>query len=592
MRNFAFIAAIFYIVLAALSPVVAVSHNYEGYGAYLSGDVALKQGDNTNAVVYLQRALKASPNNILIKQKLFLAYLFHGSVEKAILLNEQLPSAQQLPMSAILNIVAKFKKGDLKSISSLAENPEWSLVDNLAVLVLKAWALYGVGQVDAAVQILVQPTFTGKDSKKKLLSSTLTSEMPEKLRQLFRPFLFFHMALLMEAKNPKQAILYFKQALVNYKSSLEDINFYRILVINYVDLLQRQREYSAIKQLLAQANELYVDDLVLEQVAIRVHNKNFILDDIFAGYKKNGQGALCGVAIGLANISSFTNYLKLAGADRLYASFAYFLCSNNIAVKFQYAGLIAQEALKQHQDLYRQIKPQSVYYTASRLEEALLWKNLGKPKTALSLLWGLREQTAAAEQSFFLATYMLADIYSWVGNSKKAGDIIESFINNKQTRTNWSIYYQAGIIFSHLGKLDKAVRYFDMAVSLAPDNAELLNYYGYVLLQNNMQLPKALSLLLKANSLDKNNGYILDSLGWAYYLIADYSKSLIYLQKAVELCPFESEALEHLGDVYWKVGQKQRAVYEWRHAIDSTKDEADIEKLKVKLKQGLVASPI
>lgn len=592
MRNFAFILAFCYIVLAVLNPIAAIPHSYEDYGAYISGDVALKQGDNTSAIIYLQRALKASPDNISIKQKLLLAYLFHSSVEKAIALNEQLPSVQQLPMSAILNIIAKFKKGDLKFILSLAENPKYSLVDNLALLILKAWALYGVGQADSAIQMISKIVAAGSDNKNKLLSSTFTAEMPEKLRQLFRPFLFFHMALLVEDKDPQQAGLYFKQALVNYKASLEDINFYRILVLNYVALLQSQNDQSAIAQILAQASELYSDDIVLEQIAIRVHKNNFVSDDIFAGDKKNRQGALCGAAIGLATISSFTNYLKLLGDDKLYASFAYFLCPNNMAVNFQYAGLMAQEAFAQHLHIYRQIKPYSVYYPASRLEEALLWKNLGKPERALGLLWKLREQTAVTQQSFFLATYMLADIYSWIGNAKKAGYVIEAFINNKQARHNWSIYYQAGIIFSHLGKLDKAISYFDRAVSLAPNNAELLNYYGYVLLQNNRELPKALSLLLKANSLDKNNGYILDSLGWAYYLMADYSKSLLYLQKAVELCPFESEALEHLGDVYWRVGQKLRAGYEWKHAIDSTKDAADIEKLNIKLKQGLVASPI
>lgn len=601
MRGFILVLTFCAMLLNSLAIGLAIGYSAElthapmpediakDYGAYLSGDVFSKQGDNAQAARSFERALKSSPNNIVIKQRLLLAYLLQGYISQAIQLNTQLPAAQLLPISQLLTAISSFNKDDLNAILTLAEDPAKPLLDNLALVGLKAWALYGLGRSEEATQLLSKLSSKGSDAAKLKLSSTITTQMPEKVRQLFRPFLFYHMALLREQNNLAEAAKYYRQALLSYSGSLEDLVFYRSLLINYVALLQKQGDYKTISLVLIDATNRYHNDSVLEQLKLKITSKSYVSDRVFNSVQVHDAHA--GAAAMLLNISSFTHYLKLEGSDKLYADLAHFLNNRNTAVMFQYAGLRSAEALSIFTEVFRTIKPYSIYYVASKLQEALTCQQLGRLTTAIRILRGLNASSRVASSNAALATYLLTDIYANTGHIGKASQLIEIFIKRQKYKT-WYMYYQAGIIFSKLDNLVKASKYFESALALAPDNAELLNYYGYVLLQNNTQLPKALSLLHKANDLAKNNGYILDSLGLAYYLTKDYDQSLLCLVKAVELCPFESEVVEHLGDLYWRMGKKRNAIYEWQHALDATKNLAAIEKLKTKLKQGLIARPI
>lgn len=63
-------------------------------------------------------------------------------------------------------------------------------------------------------------------------------------------------------------------------------------------------------------------------------------------------------------------------------------------------------------------------------------------------------------------------------------------------------------------------------------------------------------------------GYIIDSLGWAFYSLGRYEEAVVELERAVELEPSHWEVAEHLGDAYWHVGRRTEAVFQWRHAVD------------------------
>ncbi len=84
-----------------------------------------------------------------------------------------------------------------------------------------------------------------------------------------------------------------------------------------------------------------------------------------------------------------------------------------------------------------------------------------------------------------------------------------------------------------------------------------------------------------------NDGYIVDSLGWAYYRLHRYKDAADTLERAIELKPEDSTINDHLGDAYWQVGRKHEAVFQWTHARDMKPEADQLPLILEKLKHGL-----
>jgi len=123
-----------------------------------------------------------------------------------------------------------------------------------------------------------------------------------------------------------------------------------------------------------------------------------------------------------------------------------------------------------------------------------------------------------------------------------------------------SIYHQMGDIRSEIVLLEKAVARF-------PDNAELLNWLGYTLVDNDIRLYTGLKLLKKAVAIDSDNLYIWDSLAWAYYKIGDYQRALEAMSLVIENDMQDTSVRYHLGNIYWKLGNINKAKENWELAI-------------------------
>ena len=85
-----------------------------------------------------------------------------------------------------------------------------------------------------------------------------------------------------------------------------------------------------------------------------------------------------------------------------------------------------------------------------------------------------------------------------------------------------------------------------------------------------------------------DDGYIVNSLGWAYFRLGNYDEAVKNLEKAVELKPVDPTINDHLGDVYWKVDRMLEAKFQWSHARDLKPDDDELKKIEQKLKVGLV----
>ncbi len=98
-------------------------------------------------------------------------------------------------------------------------------------------------------------------------------------------------------------------------------------------------------------------------------------------------------------------------------------------------------------------------------------------------------------------------------------------------------------------------------------------------------------MIQRAVELRPNDGYIVDSLGWAYYRTGDLAKATQFLERAIELLPEDPTINDHLGDVYWQTGRVAEARYQWRRALQFGPDPGDVKSIEVKLDRGLGKPP-
>ncbi|MET3926420.1 tetratricopeptide repeat protein [Devosia sp. 2618] len=132
--------------------------------------------------------------------------------------------------------------------------------------------------------------------------------------------------------------------------------------------------------------------------------------------------------------------------------------------------------------------------------------------------------------------------------------------------SDWRFYYVRGIAYERAKEWPKAEADFLKALELNPDQPAVLNYLGYSWIDQDMNLEPALEMIEKAVAAQPQDGYIVDSLGWAFYKLGRIDEAVTTLEKAAMLRPNDAEINDHLGDAYWKAGRKLEAKFQWRVA--------------------------
>jgi len=152
----------------------------------------------------------------------------------------------------------------------------------------------------------------------------------------------------------------------------------------------------------------------------------------------------------------------------------------------------------------------------------------------------------------------------------------------------WSLFYSRGIALERSGQWKPSEADLLHALELKPDQPLVLNYLGYSWIDRGENLDRGLKMIEKAVELRPEDGYIVDSLGWAHYRLGDYSSAVQYLEKAIELVPEDPTINDHLGDAYWQSGRATEARFQWRRALQFGPEANEIKPIEAKLDGGLV----
>ena len=167
-----------------------------------------------------------------------------------------------------------------------------------------------------------------------------------------------------------------------------------------------------------------------------------------------------------------------------------------------------------------------------------------------------------------------------------------SLLEDADPQARWFPLYARGIALERSGQFDKAEADLQAAIDLRPDQPSLLNYLGYSWIDRGQNLDQALEMIKKAANLSPGDGYILDSLAWAYFRLGRYQEAVAPMEAAIGTMSADPLVNDHLGDIYWKVGRHREAEIQWHRALSlepTDTDDVDPDRIRAKLDRGLDA---
>jgi Flp pilus assembly protein TadD len=237
---------------------------------------------------------------------------------------------------------------------------------------------------------------------------------------------------------------------------------------------------------------------------------------------------------------------------------------------------------------YRRIEKDSPLSWNARLAVARNLDDLDRADQAVELL----EAMAGERPKRTDALIALGDLHR---AQEKYGQAVDAYdrafarIENEAER-NWGLFYARGIALERSKQWGRAEADFLRALELQPNQPYVLNYLGYSWVEQGINLDKAKKMLETATKLRRDDGYIIDSLGWALYRTGEYPDAVRHLERAVELRPHDTTINDHLGDAYWRVGRTHEARFQWRRALSLDPAPERVPEIEGKIERGLGAA--
>ena len=184
----------------------------------------------------------------------------------------------------------------------------------------------------------------------------------------------------------------------------------------------------------------------------------------------------------------------------------------------------------------------------------------------------------------------MGNIYKSHKKYNKAIQYYSKVLKNidKKSISYADILFRRGSCYERLEEFKKSDEDLIKSLNIEPDDPYVLNYLAYSWLERNYKIDEAMEMLKSAYKQKKNDPYIIDSIGWGYYLTGDYISAEKYMKKAVMLMPDDPIVNDHYGDILWRLNRKLQAQFFWKSVLDLEESEKKMkEKISLKLLKGL-----
>ena len=539
------------IQLAAQPTSALQSPNTSASGSYLAARHAGQQRDAASAAAYYRAALKRDPNNGELLDRAFLSFLVDGDVEEAVKFAERVAQADKNDRVArlVLGVNALKRKQFASAKRDLAQSIRGPITDLTATL-LSAWSTFGVNDSKgaiAAVDHLAGPDW-------------------------YAIFKDLHAGLIYDlAGNQKEAGKRLEHAYKLDATALRVVQAYG----SWLSRNRSPKEALVIFETFDKA--LPRHPLVVESMdKLRAGEK---LPPLVANAQAGAAEALYGLGASLG---------RRGGEDLglVYLQLSLFLAPNHALALLSLADLY--ESLKKPElaiKIYERIPPTSPLHRNAAIQMASNLDSLERPDDAQKHLESLIKQNPDDLE----AIMALGNVLRGHKKFAECANVYSKGIAtvSKPEKANWIVFYFRGICYERSKQWAKAEGDLTKALELFPDQPHVLNYLGYSWIDQGIKLDEGMEMIKKAVQQRPDDGYIVDSLGWAYYRLGNYEEATKQLERAIELKPEDPTINDHLGDAYWRVGRVLEAKFQWAHARDLKPDAEELPKIEEKLKSGL-----
>jgi tetratricopeptide (TPR) repeat protein len=477
-------------------------------GSYLAGLTADADDDREDSIRFYNQALALDPDNLAVKQSLFLTHLSNGDFATAKPLAEVLKDQPDIDRLARLLLgVSAIKDSKFDGVKDLLKTAQPSDLDRLIAGLIAAWAEQGAGKTKEAIASL--DALTG----------------PE----WFAPFKQVHAALIHDAAGQKtEAAKAYDIAFKNADAMQAAPDAYLRMIEAYAVFLARDGKNARAFEVLQKGQEIAPNRPMFEATRLAILDGK-VPPALVADAKQGTAEVLftLGMAINRQGAEPFVErYLKMA-AD---------LAPNEDLIRYELGRL--SERLSRNADAVTQfasIKAGAPLYKLAHLQQALNLTDLERNAEAITQLRSIISEDPTDVRAYLA----LGGIHSRAKDYRSAATLFDNAIAAVPPTNSdaWNLHYQRGIAHERLDEWDKAEPAFREALKLKPNDPDVLNYLGYSLIDKGLKLDEAVKMVEKAVELEPDSGFIIDSLGWAYFRLGRIEDATNELERAIAIMP-------------------------------------------------------
>lgn len=527
-------------------------------GTYLAARIATIDKNTDAAVDYYRQAMKFDPKNEFLKQNAFLTLVSNGDFEESVKLGKQIQELESSPplVSVVLGVDFIRTKAWTSAIKQLSE-PTRGDLERLLTGLLKAWSQQGIGKT------------------KEALATIDALEGPS----WFKIFSEYHGGLIAGLGGEKNdAIARLNKTVENRAGGTTAVHTY-----------MRSVEALARLQLRTGAEK---DAKATIEMGLRIQPSGPALIQLSKSVNAGGatrpliSSAQQGAAEVFYNLGAVLNSEGGKQFALIYLQLANVLNPDSDVSMLALADLYDSQSLPERANkLFAKVAEDSPYRRIAKLEMALNLDELKKLDEARKEM----DQLVQSDPGDLVASLSYGQMLVRHEKYADAVKIYEAAIAqvSNPKRFHWNLFYRHGIASERSQNWAAAEKSFLKALELFPDQPNVLNYLGYSWVDMNINLDDGLNMIRKAVELRPQDGYIIDSLGWAYYRLGRYKDAVGELERAIEKKAEDPTINDHLGDAYWRIGRRLEATFQWSHAVDLKPVDSELVKIKEKLKNGL-----
>jgi tetratricopeptide (TPR) repeat protein len=521
-------------------------------GSYLAARHASVERDANSASAFYLSALRSDPKNNELLDRAFISSVADGNIDEAVKLADRILTNDK--SNRVARLVVGVQDLKLKKYAAAQLNINQSIrgpITDLVATLLSGWAMYGAGDTKGAVASIDK--LTG----------------PE----WYPIFKDLHAGMMLDlAGKEKDAGTRFERAYKLDDSMLRVAESYARWLSRNKDAAAASGIYEAFDKKLARHP--------LVQEGLRETKAGKKMPPLVDSPQAGAAEALYGIGASLT---------RRGGEDLalVYLQLALYLAPNHPLALLSLADLY--ESVKKPQmaiKIYERVPASSPLKRNAQIQLATDLDAADRSDEAIKIL----KNVIAEEPKDLEAIMALGNVER---GRKKFADCAQTYSQGidvlpaNSDKANSVYYYYRGICEERSKQWNKAEADMRKALELQPEQPHVLNYLGYSWIDQGVNLDEGMKMIKRAVEQRPDDGYIVDSLGWAYYRIGNYEEAVKNLERAIDLKPEDPTINDHLGDAYWRIGRTLEAKFQWAHARDLKPEPDELPKIEAKIQNGL-----